>query len=357
MAIIKLSYPWLKEQYLKVFPDQNIQEGSTIYQMLNYISAVSDRNLDNILESISKSNLYTLVGDDLVNALGKLGYVRLEGYKAKIRIAIDAEQGQYVGEPFSIIQNDISYDAICYSQEESSDLILLNIETVNPVELIFLSNLDIEYKGNLDIKNIQKISLLFSGRLRESDIAFRERVLIQAPIPHMYRFLVNYENIFLEPAPEITYLSDGNYNLFYPDNNVSEDQLFYLYIGLNNTVPTQSNLTGDFVERELKVNDNVFIKFGYNIYGEVSLQLLVYLKNNVDQDEKNKIIELLKSYSYTPTITTPIYSSDIISHLESLGINSVSNISFLYNNLTNLQLSFQDKKRFKLLSSNPIIFQ
>lgn len=357
MAIIRLPFSWIKDQYISIFPDIDFRPGGDNYQTIEFLSMIAERNLENILEASSKMNLYFLVGDDLVVALTKLGYSRSEGFKARIRISIAGDPNDFIGEPFSITQDTIVYTATCVAQESSGSLILLDLETDDPALLVFIDQLEVQYTGTLTVNDLQKIALLFGGRLREGEIAYRERVLALAPTPNRFKFNTLYENMYYDPSPEISYLPNGEYNLFFPKAGVEISKLLFIYVSLNNITPTRSLQTETFIEEQLQLTDDVSVTFGYNVYGEVNLQILVYLKAGATEDDKAKITEILKTYSYTPTVDTPIYSDDIIRNLQSLGISSISNITFLYNGLTNLQLSFQDKQVFKLDTITPIIFQ
>lgn len=357
MAIIKLTFPWIKDQYLAIFPDVDFREGGTNYQTIEYFSIIAERNLDNVLEANSKSNLYSLVGDDLVNALLKLGYTRSEGYKAKVRIAIAGEANDFVGESFTIVQDSIEHKATCIAQTISSNLMVLDIETEAPALIVFIDQIEVQYTGSLPVESLQKIAVTFQGRLRESEQEYRDRVFESALLPNRFKLDSFYENKYYYPFPEIVYLQDGEYNLFFPERQTDLDRLFFIYLGLNNTTPTRSTQTETFIEEDIKLTSDITVKFGYNIYGEVIMQMLVYLKKGATQGDMDKITEVLRSYPLTPTLDNPIYSDDIIRDLESVGIYTVSNISFFYNTITNLQLSFQDKKIFKLDDVTPIIFQ
>ena len=359
MGIIRLSFEYLRAKYLSIFPNQTVDEGDSNFQNLNFIAGVADEAQQNTLLIESLNNPYAQTGDLLVKTLGKFGYTPLGGYSAKVRVSIEKQDGNFVGESFNINYLETNdYRAVCIAQEEQGNILLLDIQTDAPAEISFLQDVIVTYTGSLTVGEVSNISLIFSGRVAEGDIDFRTRALTEAITPNRFRLATSYSNAFLEPFPALLINTDNSYSLIFSRSSViTSEKLIFLYLNLNNQVPVRSNLTDEFRQFELDFKNNVTVTFGINIYGTVNLQILVYLKTGTSEADKNKVIALLKSYSYTPTDDTPIYSSDVISSLENVGISVVSGISFVYNGLTNISLTSQGYNDFILDSEDPIIVQ
>ncbi len=356
MGITRLGFEYLRDWYLRIFPTQTVDEGDQNFQDLNFMAEVADESYQKKLKIEGFNNPYAQTGDLLVKTTAKFGWSPLLGYVARVRISIPIQEVDFVGEPFTITAYEKDFTAICIAKENSDTVSFLDLETQEPCEFLFLQDLTIAYTGTLPIGEISNLLLLFGGRLPEGDIAFRTRFLSEAITPNQFRLSQSYENLFLEPMPSIIVSHSGDYSLVYPRNsNITQDKLVYLYIGFNNKVPVRSDATEEFIEYELDFSNNVKVTFGVNIYGVVTLQVLVYVQPNITQEDKDKITELLINYSYTPTVNSPIYGKDIIDSLEEAGITSVLAISFVYNGLTHISLTSQGYKDFILDATNPVI--